>query len=145
MTQVVINIVGIPAPQGSMSAGVSKSGKAFVRSDNPMTRPWRSAVAFEAKQAMVGKLPLEGPLRLTAVFQFPRPRSHYRGKSQELKAGAPLFKASKPDVSKLVRAVEDALTGIVYCDDARIAIIETQKVYADEGGPCATLVVEVIE
>jgi Holliday junction resolvase RusA-like endonuclease len=35
----------------------------------------------------------------------------------------------KPDLSKLVRAAEDALTGIIYHDDAQIVQIEAYKFY----------------
>jgi Holliday junction resolvase RusA-like endonuclease len=37
-----------------------------------------------------------------------------------LKASAPIAPPVKPDVLKLARAVEDAMSGIIYKDDAQI-------------------------
>ena len=35
----------------------------------------------------------------------------------------------RPDLSKLIRATEDALTGIIYADDAQIVDIHAKKEY----------------
>jgi Holliday junction resolvase RusA-like endonuclease len=69
-------------------------------------------------------LPLDGPLHVRMVFSFTRPRSHYRtGRNAHLlKADAPAQPCGRPDVSKLCRATEDALTTVgVWVDDARVA------------------------
>ena len=46
-------IYGIPAPQGSKSPWGSEA--------NPNTRPWRSAITYEAKQAHSGD-PITAPV-----------------------------------------------------------------------------------
>lgn len=46
---------------------------------------------------------------------------------------APHYPAVKPDATKLVRAVEDALTGICWRDDAQIVNQDVRKRYADTG------------
>lgn len=126
MTEVTFEVAGVPAPQGSKVR--TKWG---VREDNPATRPWRSAVAWEATAAMQGREPLTGPLALEVVFFFPRPKTHfYTGKRAEVqRETAPVFHTSKPDVDKLLRAIGDSLTGIVARDDALIAEIVARKLY----------------
>lgn len=62
---------------------------------------------------------LRGPVRLSLVFLFTRPAGHYR-KDGSLKPSAPAHHAVKPDGSKLQRSTEDALSGLVIEDDARI-------------------------
>jgi Holliday junction resolvase RusA-like endonuclease len=52
-------------------------------------------------------------------FYFLRPKSHYRTNG-ELKNSAPKFMTKTPDLFKCARAVEDAITGIVYLDDSQI-------------------------
>ena len=138
---ITFTVLGIPAPQGSKTSGLTKSGHPFTREANPRTRPWRQAVAAEALASWQNKA-MEGPVELVAAFFFPRPKSHYRtGKhSHDLRADAPIHHTSKPDLSKLVRAVEDAMTGIIYRDDSQISAMAPKKVYT-ESNPCAIITV----
>jgi crossover junction endodeoxyribonuclease RusA len=58
------------------------------------------------------------------VFSFARPKSHYRtGRNAHLlRDGIPGQPMSAPDLSKLARATEDALTDAgVWTDDARVS------------------------
>lgn len=130
-----ITIAGVPAPQGSKTR--TKWG---VREDNPATKPWRSAVAWEATAAMQNVELMTGPLALDALFYFPRPKSHYRtGKrAAELKETAPAHCATKPDTDKLLRAIGDALTGIVCRDDSQFVLVTARKLY---GSPRAVVTV----
>jgi len=132
---VSFHVHGEPAPQGSKTVGRSKAGAAFVREDNPKTEPWRNAVAAAAAEAMAGRPPLAGPVELEVVFVFGRPRSHYRtGKlAGQLKPRAALYCAKRPDVDKLVRALGDALTGVVLVDDASIVRLRAEKHYGAPG------------
>lgn len=93
-------------------------------------KPWRYAVTQAAVSA--GVTPLEGAIEFEAVFIFPRPRAHYRTNGQ-LKPAAPTHHSVKPDVSKLQRSTEDALSGVAYQDDARIAVAKLSKRYAAPG------------
>lgn len=129
------SVLGVPAPQGSFRAAYSqKSKRAFVVQSCKRTMPWRQEVAAKAEQAKDGQrvLTLEGPLKLTAYFFMPRPKGHYGKKG--LRPSAPQFPDKKPDLSKLVRALEDAMTGIVYVDDAQIVLYDVAKLYAEHDG-----------
>lgn len=128
-------VLGVAAPQGSMRAFVGKkTGRAYMTSDNKKTMPWRQDVAACAERAVAvapSLYPLSGAVVLRITFCLPRPLSHFGKKG--LRRSAPMHPMRKPDLSKLIRAVEDALTGIVYDDDARIVQHDVRKRYADEG------------
>jgi Holliday junction resolvase RusA-like endonuclease len=133
VTTISFTVPGVPAPQGSKVR--TKWG---VREDNPATRPWRTSVAWEATAAMQEVDPLVGPLFLDVTFCFPRPKSHFgTGKNADvLKDNAPIYHVAKPDCDKLVRAIGDSLTGIVYRDDSQLAAVIAKKLY---GSPRAVI------
>lgn len=133
---IAFKVAGVPAPQGSKT----RTRWGGIREDNPATKPWRSAVAWEATAAMHGTQPLTGPLELAVTFYFPRPKSHYgTGKNADrLKDTAPTWCATKPDTDKLIRAIGDAITGIVCRDDSQIVRVTAWKLY---GTPAAEITV----
>lgn len=124
-------VVGQPVTQGSKRVvPIYKQGSPLVANgrvvtrvvdDNPRLGEWRQEIALAARQAYDGEL-LLGPLRLELDFVRPRPQSHFgSGKNaRRLKESAPEWPTGKPDTVKLARAVEDALTGVVWRDDSQI-------------------------
>lgn len=112
-----------PAPQGSKR----HVGRGVMVESCKQVKPWRYLVA---QSAIAAGVPLiRGPVRLSVVFVFARPLGHLR-KDGTLKPSAPRHHAVRPDVSKVLRSVEDALTGICYEDDARIVGAAIEKRYA---------------
>ena len=71
--------------------------------------------------------PIEGPVSLSAVFEFERPKSHY-GKT--LKASAPVYHTQRPDVDNLIKTVLDGLNGIAWKDDAQVVSVSGEKVWS---------------
>lgn len=112
-----------PAPQGSkrwMPNGVMIESCKNVK-------PWRYLVQ---QAAIATNHPtITGPVSLSIVFLFNRPKSHFNTKGN-LKPSAPTYHSVKPDGSKLLRSTEDALvdSGILQ-DDARIAMSSYTKRY----------------
>lgn len=145
LPELSITITGIPVPQGSLRA-FTRNGRAWASSDNPRTRPWKAAVTAEAARA-VEALGLatpaydRRPVAVIAVFRLPRPKGHY-GK-RGLLPSAPRYPAGMPDLDKLVRAALDALTGVVWRDDAQVISVLATKVYPDEGFPLETTITVV--
>ncbi len=130
-----IEVVGIPQPGGSKIGGVNRStGRMFVRPDNPKTKYWRGDVQAAAVAQYSGA-PVDGPLAMSCKFRFPRPKSHFRtGKNAHLlKESAPIWHVTKPDLTKILRSTEDALTGITWLDDSQIASREAEKRYCLPG------------
>lgn len=138
-------VAGIPAPQGSKRAYVNKhTGKAALVEMGVRHKDWRAMVTTAAADAMGrtsdwGRVhlcpPISGPVNLAAVFRFPRPKGHYRtGKNSHLLRDTAPTHPGKPDLSKLVRSVEDAMTGIVYRDDSQVVSYDrTCKRWAEAG------------
>lgn len=126
MTVVELTVVGVAAPQGSKTR--TRFG---LKEDNPNTKPWRGIVADDAAKAMAGAGLIQDPVRVTARFFFPRPKSHYRtGKyAHLLRDDAPFTVDKKPDLDKLQRAIGDALGGVVLREDSLIAQWVTSKWY----------------
>lgn len=114
---------GIPAPKGSMKAYMPKGARfPVVIHDNKHTRPWALNIKWAAKQAAVGDIipyPSE-PMSLFIAFYMPRPKSIPKRVQQHTR---------KPDADKLLRAALDALTGIIWKDDAQVVRICAEKKY----------------
>ncbi len=119
MTAAEFFIPGIPRPGGRKRAFVNKrTGRAMIVDACRKNPEWRQAVQWFARQAYDGQ-PLTEPLKVIMNFQLCRPKAHFRTNGQ-VKASAPDYPTTKPDVSKLIRSTEDALTGILWRDDAQI-------------------------
>ena len=77
--------------------------------DNHATlRPWREQVASAAIREFGDQPPLNGNVFLVLWFQYARPGSHFR-RDGTLRASAPRYKNTNPDIDKLTRAILDAL------------------------------------
>lgn len=137
------SVRGTPRPQGSKRAFRNKhSGKITQVESSPEVGAWRDTIALAADKAMLDRAPLEGPVRLTVEFRFQRPASHRGVKG--LRPSAPRVHHQRPDTSKLVRAVEDALTTIVWRDDSQVAQLVASKVWDDDGPAGALVSIEVL-
>jgi len=116
-------VFGRPAQKGSKRAFVTKGGRAVVVDDNQKKlRNWEASVAATASASMEGRDVTLRAVMMRANFYFCRPKSHYgTGKnSGNVKDSAPLVHCQKPDLDKLLRALSDALTGVVWRDDSQI-------------------------
>jgi crossover junction endodeoxyribonuclease RusA len=141
-SRVAFTVLGDPQPQGSKTVVQSKGRRPRTIEDNPLTMPWRQAVAATALEAMGDRQLRTGPLKLTATFVLKRPASHWgTGRNHgQLKPSAPIYCPTRPDADKLLRAIGDALTGVVFRDDVQLVIVHAEKHY---GAPaCAHIVVE---
>lgn len=120
MTSYELTVYGNAEPAGSKRAFYRPSLGVRVVDANPKSREWKNLVAQAAGHIANGLL--EGPLLLEATFYRPRPSSHYgSGRNKTvIKDSAPAFPIVRPDTTKLLRAIEDALKGVWYRDDAQI-------------------------
>lgn len=119
-------------PNGAtLPAGTPESRKRMAQ--------WREDIRHEAKASMDGRPPFAGPIRLMCEFRLPVPTSSVR----KYQLGW-LCHTKKPDVDKLFRMLSDALTHIVWNDDAQVCFSTVNKVYAWDGATGAMVVVEEI-
>lgn len=128
----VIRIVvrGMPAPQGSKSfKGMTRAGRAILTESSKKVKPWRLDVkaAAEEFRARSGMAPIDGPVVASMVFTMPKPKSAPKTRRT--------YPMRTPDLSKLLRSTEDALTDAgIWTDDARVIRYDRlSKVYPNEG------------
>lgn len=131
MTELYFMVAGVPRPQGSAKAFVipakgDQKPRAVVTSDTKDLKPWRNAIAEEARKHC-DRL-FEGAAMIEVLFIMPRPKTHWSARGG-LKPSAPIWPTTRPDVDKLARAVLDALTGIVVGDDAQVVTLVGRKEY----------------
>jgi Holliday junction resolvase RusA-like endonuclease len=134
MRSVSFRVDGRPQQRGSKRAIPRKNGGPALMVDaNKKSGPWMDAVSFRARVAMEsapnGDVLIEGPLVMWATFYFKRPKAHF--KKSGLRDDAPLYHSGTPDSDKLLRAIGDAMTGVVYHDDKQLAEVHVQKRYTD--------------
>lgn len=135
---------GHPETAGSKRpvAGMRKDGSIYARAiegndseSQARKKAWRQIVQLAAQQAMrqQGWRLETGPVTLLAVFFRRHSAKHYgTGRNARvLKPNAPLWSVEAPDALKLARAVEDALSGVAYKDDAQVILGTQAKVYVD--------------
>lgn len=124
MSAITFTVAGMaPQPQGSKR----HVGNGVMVESCKNLKPWR----FLVQQAAVSlnHPTILGPVSLSCIFLFPRPKSHFTSKGA-LRPTAPAFHSVKPDGSKCLRSTEDALVdaGLLQ-DDARIAMSSYTKRY----------------
>ena len=88
---------------------------------------WRDDIRHTASAAFGERPPFAGPVRLFAEFSLQPPASIPKYKRGWLPH------SKKPDVDKLLRALCDALTGIVWVDDSQVSVCALNKGYAWDG------------
>ena len=125
-------VEGIPKPGGSKTVFPckGKKGKYVVVDACKGNKKWRESVAAQVRKSYHGE-PLTTPLCVDFYFYMPRPKCHYTAKGK-LKPNAPAYHTVKPDKGKLERSTTDALTGILWKDDAQIVTGTTEKNYVSD-------------
>jgi len=120
----VINffVRGLPKTQGSTRTWVVK-GKPITTTTTKGLYDWRRLIADQA-QGHAPKSPWDAAVIMWATFYLPRPKSE----SKKVRT----YPSRRPDLSKLLRAVEDALTHIFWTDDSRIVMAHITKQWADD-------------
>jgi Holliday junction resolvase RusA-like endonuclease len=125
----------IPTAKGRPRSFV-RNGHARVYTPSKTDQAERDFIALADPHAP--ERPFEGPISLSLRFVFPIPQSWSRVKRQRA-----WWHVSKPDLSNVVKTVEDALnrSGRWWRDDSQIARLAVEKVY----GPAPQIEVEVAQ
>jgi crossover junction endodeoxyribonuclease RusA len=148
----------MPSASYSFSVRCDPAGQPRARWSRKTQKFWTPKTADNFKGAieaaaieagLLNKL-LEGPIKLSAVFRFPRPQSHFRsGKNSHLlKDNAPRLHTKKPDLDNVIKATKDALSDIrAWRDDCQVCQYgEPKKLYVDGlEAPVSDLTIELLE
>ena len=123
------SVMGKPVPQGSMTAVKAGNYVTMRHQQGGALAVWRAAIRLQLE----GVEPTNEPISLALNFRLKRPNAHF-GLSGGRKYVKPQFvdavPHSTPDLDKLVRAVMDALTGVLYFDDRQVYWLVARKVYS---------------
>lgn len=98
---------------------------------------YKTALAYQAKcQLPANFQPFDGIIIIyQLIYKFPILKSMNKDLKNSILKGNPVFKETKPDLDNLFKGFFDALRGIVWRDDAGIAVIkDTSKMYAINPG-----------
>jgi Holliday junction resolvase RusA-like endonuclease len=131
---ITFTVYGTAQPKGSARAFIPKGWtRPVITSATKGLKGWEQTIRGVAQFKSNGEMFL-GPMTLHITFCLPRPKS--------LKKSVPHIK--RPDLDKLIRGATDALTGIIWKDDAQLVSIIAEKLYAPtaEDAPRAHFVIE---
>ena len=118
---IAFRVHGNARPQGSMRAFMRPGARyPVVTHSNPAVLEWRRLIASEA-QRHAGQV-MVGPVAVELEFALARPARM----SKLIPAGH----TKRPDLDKLIRAVLDACTGVIWSDDSQVSRVVAVKRYA---------------
>jgi Holliday junction resolvase RusA-like endonuclease len=108
----------VPQPRYTQTWSTKGRRLAFIGKNHPI-HWWKNTVRIAAREVEQASWPLTGPVALSLSFRNP----------------------GRGDLDNLVKAVKDALQGIVYVNDSQVEYMMAEKRRA-EGEPMLTIVVE---
>lgn len=122
-------VYGTPIGKGRPRA-TSRGG--FVRMyTDAKTLGFEAAVADEARIAMKEWEPFDTPMQLQLSAYYPIPKSWSKKKRQQAVDGD-LHPQVKPDLDNVLKAVLDAINGVVYVDDSQVINMVATKRYSTD-------------
>ena len=123
---IMFRVYGMPVAQGRPRAARLPGGQIRVF-DPTKSREWKQHVRAQAALYMAdGRVMFgEGPLEMALSFELLRPKSAPKRITMP---------AKKPDLSNMLKAVEDALCGVCYRDDSQIVRLTIEKHFGDKPG-----------
>ncbi len=126
-----LTILGEPCAQGRPRVGII-AGHARVF-DPPKSRSWKGAARVQMEAALNGAAPiLAGPVAVTLRLFHKCPTSDHR----KTKPAPRRWRAKRPDLENVAKAVLDAATGVLWRDDAQIAsLVIKQYTCAQDEAP----------
>lgn len=114
-------VFGHAEPKGSTKAFIPKGWKRpVITTSSAKMKPWAQQVSRAAFDQIPKPFDRDTAICLTLHFFLARPES----KPKRIWAHT-----TKPDIDKLARGVMDALTGILFADDAQVIHLHIKKEY----------------
>lgn len=122
-------VYGKPVGKGRPRA-TSRGG--FVRMyTDAKTLGFESAVADEARIAMREWQAFDTPMQMQLSAYYPIPKSWSKKKRQMAMDGE-IHPQVKPDLDNVMKAVLDAMNGVVYVDDSQVINMVATKRYSSD-------------
>jgi Holliday junction resolvase RusA-like endonuclease len=122
-------VTGNPVGKGRPRA-TSRGG--FVRMyTDAKTLGFEAAVADEASTSMRGFEVFETPMQMQLSAYYPIPKS-WSKKKRQMAIDGEIYPNVKPDLDNVLKAVLDALNGVVYVDDSQVINLVATKRYSTD-------------
>jgi crossover junction endodeoxyribonuclease RusA len=137
LREVAFTVYGLAQPKGSTKSFAFKrpDGSLGTRttSDNAKLQDWAALVRQVAQRHAGGGVffARETAVYVVLAFVLPRPPSIPRRQRHPVR---------KPDLDKLVRGVLDALSAVIFHDDAQVIELRVTKRYAGPDEPASASV-----
>lgn len=106
------------------------------------TLAYEGFIALQAQIAMAGHDLVDGPVEVFMFIALQVPTSWSQKKQRQALAGE-VFPTTKPDVDNTVKAIFDALNGVVWRDDVQVVDLNLKKRYS--ASPRVEVVIVPIE
>lgn len=133
MAEIRIDWSGFPVGKGRPRAFRTRSGG--IRTYTPdKTVDFEERIRYAARAAMDRRGLMETPCRVEVEARFPLPKSARKVERLNVEAGRLVPHTVKPDADNVLKAILDALNGIVYADDRLAYDVRITKRYATEPG-----------
>lgn len=138
--QIKFTVPGVPQGKGRARSSAriipGKGGKpmAITRHYTPeKTVAYESLIRYAAAQAMEGRPPFTGPIRMEIDIVCPVPASWSKVRQRRALAGE-IMPTVKPDGDNVEKAVKDGINGVVYRDDVQVVRDIKGKNYGEVPG-----------
>jgi Holliday junction resolvase RusA-like endonuclease len=92
------------------------------------TSEYETDIAFKAAQVMADLEAVETPVSVGVLAYYPIPASWSKKRQQAAIDGTEI--PGKPDLDNVLKAVLDALNGVVYVDDKQVVRLTGGKAYS---------------
>lgn len=128
-------ITGAAAPKERVRHRIvtPKGKRAFVQVYTPKeTVEYENRVKAAARRAWGDAEPSRRPIELQVTIYVEIPDSWPKWKREAATRGE-ILPTGVPDVDNIVKAVSDAMNGVIYRDDGQVAAVDAVKLYAPEG------------
>ncbi len=129
-------VTGAAIPKDRVRARIvtPKGGKRpFVQLYTPKeTTDYENRVKAAAARAWGDAEPSLRPIELQVTIYAEIPESWSKWKREAATRGE-ILPTGVPDVDNIVKAVSDAMNGVVYRDDGQVVTVDAVKLYAAEG------------
>ena len=141
MTMIRFSVPSVPVAQPRARASIRGNHASVYHAKGPVDA-FKASVRLAASEEYSGA-PLEGPLLVDCLFIFPRTKAQMWVR----KPMPRLWHTKKPDRDNLDKAVLDALSGLLWRDDAQVCDGRVRKIIAsgDEQPGVRITVIELTE
>jgi Holliday junction resolvase RusA-like endonuclease len=120
-------------PKGKGRPKFAKRGNKVITRTPDDTVVYENLVKIKAEEAMQGRELFSGRVSLEARMGFAIPESWSKKKKAQALAGE-ISPTGKPDIDNVIKALGDAMNGVVFKDDSQICAVRASKYYGASVG-----------